>query len=259
VAEGDTIHRTARRLERALAGQRILDAAVPNPASPLRSQTARLGELRGGRLERAEAKGKHLLLHFETGLALHCHLGMRGSWSIHEPGSRWRHPRGGAWIVLSTAIAEAAQFGGARLALRTEGELRSDPRIASLGPDLLAPGFEPAVAVAALRATDQNRAVGEAVLDQRVVAGVGNVYKSEGCFAASIDPWRVLSELTGSELQRLISELRGLMVAGLERGRRARRVYRRRGQPCPRCGTPIRSGGQGDANRTTYWCPSCQA
>jgi endonuclease-8 len=259
VAEGDTIHRTARRLEGALAGQRILDAAVPNPASPLRSQTARLRELRGGRLERAEAKGKHLLLHFETGLALHCHLGMRGSWLIHESGSRWRQPRRRAWIVLSTAIAEAAQFGGARLALRTEGELRSDPRIASLGPDLLAPGFDPAVAVAALRATDQNRDVGEAVLDQRVVAGVGNVYKSEGCFAASIDPWRVLSELTDSELDRLLGELRDLMVTGLERGRRPRHVYRRRGQPCPRCGAPIRSAGQGDSNRTTYWCRSCQA
>jgi endonuclease VIII len=259
MAEGDTIHRTARRLESVLAGQRILDAAVPNPASPLRRQTARLAELRGRRLQRAEAKGKHLLLHFEAGLALHCHLGLRGSWLIRESGSRWRRPRGAAWVVLSTAVAEAAQFGGTRLALRTEGELRSDPRIASIGPDLLAPDFEPAVAVAALRAVAQNRTVGEAMLDQRVVAGVGNVYKSEGCFAASLDPWAALSDVTDADLARLFRELRALMAAGLERGRQPRRVYRRSGQPCPRCGVRIRSRGQGDANRTTYWCRSCQA
>jgi endonuclease VIII len=259
VAEGDTIHRTARRLESVLGGQRILDVAIPNRASALQRQTARLGELRGGRLERAEAKGKHLLLHFENGLALHGHLGMRGSWLIHESGSRWRRPRRAAWIVLSTAVAEAAQFGGTRLALRTEGELRSDPRIALMGPDLLAPDFQPAVGVAALRAVAQNRAVGEAVLDQRVVAGVGNVYKSEGCFAASLNPWRVLTEVSDSDLERLFRELRDLMMVGLERGRPPRQVYRRSRQPCPRCGAPIRSRGQGDANRTTYWCRSCQA
>ena len=128
MAEGDTVHRTARRLEGALAGQRVLDAAVPNPRSPLRRQTARLAELGGTRFEAAEARGKHLLLHFECDLILPCHLGMRGSWQVHKPGSPWRRPRRGAWVVLSSAAGEVAQFGGARLALRTEDELRSDPR-----------------------------------------------------------------------------------------------------------------------------------
>ena len=258
MAEGDTIHRTARRLEAALAGQPVLDAAVPSPRSPLRPQTARLAKLRGGRLKAAEARGKHLLLHFEPGLVLHCHLGMRGSWQICEPGSTWRRPRRGAWVVLSTAAAEAAQFGGSRLALRSEGELRSDPRIASLGPDLLDPAFQPSAGVAALRASAQGRTLGEALLDQRVVSGVGNVYKSEGCFAASLDPWRPVSDLADADLERLLEVLRDLMSTGLERGRRPRRVYRRASLPCTRCGAPVQSYGQGDANRITYWCRSCQ-
>jgi endonuclease-8 len=259
MAEGDTIHRTARRLNAALAGERVLEAAVPNPRSPLRRQTARLAELRGGRLERAEARGKHLLLRFEPGLVLHCHLGMRGWWSVDEPGSARRGPGRRPWVVLRTAAAEAAQFGGTRLALRSEAELRSDPRLASLGPDLLDPGFDPEARVAALRAGSGDRALGEALLDQRLVAGVGNVYKSEGCFAAALDPWRAVSELSEIELSGVLDALRRLMSAGVESGQRPRNVYRRSGMPCTRCGTPIRSHGQGDANRITYWCPRCQA
>lgn len=258
MAEGDTVHRTARRLETALAGQDVVDAAVPNSRSPLRRQTARLAELRGGRLKLAEARGKHLLLHFEPGLVLLCHLGMRGSWQIHKPGSPWQRPRRGAWVVLSTATVEAAQFGGARLALRSEGELRSDPWIASLGPDLLNPDFQPSTGIAAFRAACQNRTLGEALLDQGVVSGVGNLYKSEGCFEASLDPWRAVSDLADADLERLLGALSDLMSFGLERGRQPHRVYRRAGLPCTRCGTLVRSRGQGDANRITYWCRSCQ-
>jgi endonuclease-8 len=259
MAEGDTVHRTARRLQAALGGRRVLDATVPNPRSPLRRQTARLAELRGGRLTRAEARGKHLLLHFEPGLVLHCHLGMRGWWQVRETGSRSRAPHRGAWVVLSTETFEGAQFGGSRLVLRSEGELRSDPRLALLGPDLLDPDFEPSRGVAALRGRAQSQTLGEALLDQTVVAGVGNVYKSEGCFAASLDPSRRVAELTDADLTGVLEALRGQMSAGLESGRRPRRVYRRAGLPCARCGAPIRSYGQGDANRTTYWCPTCQA
>jgi endonuclease-8 len=259
MAEGDTVHRTARRLQAALVGRRVLEATVPNPRSPLRRQTARLAELRGGRLMCAEARGKHLLLHFEPGLALHCHLGMRGWWQVREPGSRWRAPHRGAWVVLSTETSQGAQFGGARLVLRSEGELRSDPRLASLGPDLLDPDFEPSKGVAAFRGSAQSRTLGEALLDQTVVAGVGNVYKSEGCFAAALDPWRRVAELTDADLTGMLEALRDQMSLGLERGRQPRRVYRRAGLPCARCGASIRSHGQGDANRLTYWCPSCQA
>lgn len=259
MAEGDTVHRIARGLEAALAGRRVLEAAAPSARSPLRRQMAALAELRGGRLTRAEAKGKHLLLHFESALALHCHLGMRGSWQVREPGSRWRLPLRGAWVVLSTETAEAAQFGGSRLTLRSERELRSDPRLASLGPDLLGTDFKPSRGIAALRAGARSRAIGEAILDQTVVAGVGNVYKSEGCFAAALDPWRAVSNLDDADLGRLLDALVDLMSAGLEQGRRPRRVYRRAGLPCTRCGGPVRSHGQGDSNRITYWCPGCQS
>ena len=225
MAEGDTIHRTARRLNAAIGGERVTDVSVPNPMSPLRLQTARLGRLRGKRLLSAEARGKHLLLHFERELALHCHLGMNGSWRIDEPGAR----RGrSAWVVLSTTHAEAAQFGGTRLALRGEGELRSDPRLASLGPDLLAPGFRPSTGAAALRVAPERQALGEALLDQRLVAGAGNVYKSEGCFAASLDPWRPVSEFTDADLERLFEALQDMMAAGVE------------GQAAPAAGLPAR-------------------
>jgi endonuclease VIII len=258
MAEGDTVHRAARRLEAALGGRRLDEAAVPNPRSPLRAQTARLAELSGARLEAAEARGKHLLLRFEPGLVLHSHLGMHGWWQVRDEGDRWGRPRRAAWVVLSTAVAEGAQFGGSRLALRTEGELRSDPRLASLGPDPLDPEFRPVAGVAAFRRNPQERALGEALLDQRVAAGVGNVYKSEACFAAALDPWRPVSDLTDEELERLFVVVQGLMLVGLEHGQRAQRVYRRAGQPCPRCRAPLHSRGQGDANRRTYWCPSCQ-
>jgi endonuclease-8 len=258
MAEGDTIHRTARRLQAALAGRHVTGVAVPNARSPLRRQTARLEELRAGHVEGVEARGKHLLIHFDPGLVLHAHLGMHGSWQVRAPGSHWRRPLGAAWVVLSANGVEAAQFGGSRLDLRTEGELRSDPRLASLGPDLLDPAFETSAGVAALRGASRDRAVGEVLLDQTVVAGVGNVYKSEGCFAAGIDPWRALGDLEDADLERVVHGLHGLMRTGVERGRPPRQVYRRAGLPCTRCGTPVRSRGQGDANRTTYWCPGCQ-
>ena len=258
MAEGDTVHRTARRLSAALAGRQVLDATVPSPRSPLRGQTARLVALRGGRLTKAEARGKHLLLHFDRDLALHCHLGMRGAWQVREPRSKWRRPLRGAWVVLATEGAEGAQFGGTRLALRSEGELRADPRLASLGPDLLDPEFVPSAHLAAFRERSRDRALGESLLDQRAVSGVGNVYKSEGCFAAGVDPWRAVSELDDAELGLVLETLRKLMFEGLEDGRRPRQVYRRARMPCIRCGAPVRSRGQGDANRTTYWCGNCQ-
>ena len=161
--------------------------------------------------------------------------------------------------MLSTETAEGAQFGGSRLALRSQGELRSDPRLASLGPDLLDPYFELSTGIAAFRAGTQGLALGEALLDQTVVSGVGNVYKSEGCFAASLDPWQNVSDLNDTDLRGLLEILRDLMSTGLEHGRRPRQVYRRAGLPCVRCGAPLRSHGQGDANRITYWCASCQA
>jgi len=143
--------------------------------------------------------------------------------------------------------------------LRSEREVRSDPRLRALGPDVLAADFDAPAGIAALRRTEQSREVGEALVDQRVQAGIGNIYKCEGCWSARIDPWRPLSDLSEDELRRLVIETAALMRYGLETGRTPHSIYRRAGQPCPRCGQRIRSRGQGDPNRTTYWCESCQA
>jgi endonuclease VIII len=257
VAEGDTIHRTARALNGALSGKPIADVAVPSPRSALHRQRDRLERLLGTALTEAEARGKHLLLHFDGGLVLHSHLGMRGSWRIGSAGDRAARDRR-AWIVLATDETQAIELNGSRLELRTEGEVRSDPRLQGLGPDVLAPDFNAELGLRVLRQADQSRHVGEALLDQRVLAGIGNIYKSEGCWSARIDPWQQLSELDDNELRRLVIETAALMRYGLETGRVPHSIYRRGGQPCPRCGTRIQARGQGDANRTTYWCGTCQ-
>jgi endonuclease VIII len=255
MAEGDTIHRTARALEEALGDKAILDVSIPSPQSPLRRQAERVDRLRGATLTSAEARGKHLLLHFDRALVLHSHLGMRGSWRISKGAAA---PDRRAWVVLSAPGAEAAELGGSHLALRTEAELRRDPRLRLLGPDVLAPSFDAAAGVAALRGAEQGRQLGEVLLDQRVLAGIGNIYKCEGCWSARIDPWLSLADLEDGELRRVVIEIGALMRYGVETGRTPRSIYRRTGQPCPRCGKPIASRGQGDANRTTYWCASCQ-
>jgi endonuclease-8 len=257
MAEGDTIHRAARALQDALGGKPIVDVSVPNPQSPLRRQGHRVERLRGSTMTMAGARGKHLLLHFDCDLVLHSHLGMRGSWRIRPAGETSAKDRR-AWIVLSVAGTDAVELDGSHLSLMTEAELRSDPRLRTLGPDVLGPGFDAPTGLAKLRATDQARQLGEALLDQRVLSGIGNIYKCEGCWSARIDPWLALADLDDDEVRRVVIEIAALMRYGLETGRTPRSIYRRAGQPCPRCGARIQARGQGDANRTTYWCGSCQ-
>jgi endonuclease VIII len=256
MAEGDTIHRTARTLQEALGGKPVIDVAVPNAQSPLRRQAPRVERLRGSTMERAEARGKHLLLHFECGLVLHSHLGMRGSWRVRPVQRASRDQR--AWIVLLVGGTEVLQLDGSSLTLLTESEVRTDRRLRLLGPDVLATDFEAPAGVAALRSTDESRQLGEALLDQRVLSGIGNIYKCEACWSARIDPWLSLRDLDEDELRRLVIEVAALMRYGVETGRVPRSIYRRAGRPCPRCGAAIKARGQGDANRTTYWCGACQ-
>jgi endonuclease-8 len=253
LAEGDTILRTARRLRRAMRGEVVVEVEAPNP----RGRAAGLERLPGRTLEEVESRGKHLVLDFGE-LALHSHLGMSGSWHVYTPGARWRKPRGAAWAVLRGERAVAVQFGGPTLRVLRADALRRDPMLARLGPDLLAPGFEPADALPLLRAAG-DRELGDLLLDQGRVAGIGNIFKSEACFAARLDPWRLAADLDDAELDRVLRAARELMLAAVESGRHPHNVYRRGGWPCLRCGTRIRSRGQGDDNRTTYWCPSCQA
>ena len=194
---------------------------------------------------------------------------MRGWWGVYPRGRRWgRSPRR-AWLVLRTADHDVVQFDGPVLELMTEGRTRFDQRLAGLGPDILAAEWDEPAFLARLREDDQTRGVGDALLDQRKLAGIGNIWKCEGCFLGRVDPWRPLGEVTDAEPLAAGRQTRPLMRASADSGRvatvqperpempaRAHWVYGREGLPCRRCGTPIRSRGQGDDNRTTYWCPT---
>ena len=259
MAEGDTIHRNAARIAAAFGDLPLVEASAPSPRSPLRLQRDRLRSLIGRRLERADAHGKHLFLRFEGGLTLHAHQGVSGRWHVHERTGTRRSPLGGAWVVLATETAVAAEFGGPRLALRTEAELRADTRLRRLGPDILGSDFTPDMGLAAVRAADQRRQLGELLLDQTVIAGIGNVYKCEACFAAAADPWLPVGRVSDRTLRSVLAEAAQMMETGRRTRSRPHRVYRQTSRPCPRCGTRVRSRGQGDANRITYWCPRCQS
>ncbi|MGZ4441282.1 MAG: Fpg/Nei family DNA glycosylase, partial [Gaiellaceae bacterium] len=127
-----------------------------------------------------------------------------------------------------------------------------------LGPDILADPPDLEAMVAGLRRADQGRDVGEVLLDQRLVAGIGNVWRTEALWLARVSPWQRLGDISDDELQGILAEAARLMRQALDGARPPRAVYRRAGRPCPRCGTQIRSRGQGDDNRTAYWCPACQ-
>ena len=254
MAEGDSILRLARRLGTALDGAAV-EVRTPGPRRPEGRGAA---ALEGRTVESVESRGKHLLIRFTGGLVLHSHLGMRGGWHLYRTGERWRRPPGSAWIVLAANGVEAVNFGGSFLRVATDAELARDRRLATLGPDILAADLDPRRAVASLRGAGASTELGEALLDQSAIAGIGNIFKSEGCFAAALSPWRALSELSDAELEAVTDATRELMLDAVETGRQPHRVYRRAGRPCPRCRTTLRARRQGDSARTTYWCPSCQ-
>jgi endonuclease-8 len=254
MAEGDSILRLARRLNQSFSGAQV-SVRIPGARRP---DGLPATELDGRVLTRVESRGKHLLLHFEGELALHSHLGMRGSWQIYAQGERWRRPARDAWIALAGNGAEAVNFGGSRMRIVREGQLRHDPRLARLGPDLLADDFDPAVGAARIRSVGPDLKLGEALLGQRLVAGIGNIFRSEGCFAAGVDPHSPVGALSDDRLVSVLEATRALMLEAVETGRQPNQVYRRAGMPCRRCGTKILSAAQGDSARITYWCPSCQ-
>lgn len=254
MAEGDSILRMSRRLDAALTGKRV---SVRTPGRR-RPEGLAASALDGQVLERTESRGKHLLLHFENDLTLHSHLGMHGGWHVYRPGQRWRRSSSQAWISLAADDAEAVNFGGSFMRIGRRKRLLRDPRLVRLGPDVLAPEFRPAEAIARLRQTDPRTELGEAMLDQSLVAGIGNIFKSEGAFEARIDPNRPLESLADEEIADVLGATRELMLDAVESGRQPKRIYRRAGEPCPRCGMRIQSRAQGDDARTTYWCPGCQ-
>jgi endonuclease-8 len=257
VPEGDTIHYAARRMRPVLEGLVPDEIVTPHPRHGMDRWPERLA---GRRMRAVDVHGKHLFLRFEGRLTLHSHLRMTGSWAVYGQGRRWRRSPRRAWLVLRSRGHEVVQFDGPVLELMTDSRSRSDQRLAALGPDVLAPEFDARRFLARLRQDDPTRAIGDALLDQRNLAGVGNLWKVEGCWLAGIDPWRAVGELSDEEALGIVELTRPPMQDSAATGHqdRHRRIYGRRGRPCPRCGTPIRARGQGDDNRITYWCPSCQ-
>ncbi len=255
--EGDTIAYAARRMRPVLEGHVPEKIRTPHPRHAMDRWPERLQERV---VTEIRTHGKHLFLRFEGELTIHSHLRMTGTWGVYPPGRRWgRSPRL-AWLVLERNGHQVVQFNGPVLELLTESRARFDQRLAGLGPDVLAEPFDEARFLARLRADDHTRGIGDALLDQRNVAGIGNIWKSEGCWEAGIDPWRKVSDVADAEAVAIIGGMRPRMMYSAEHGRMREepRVFRRNGRPCPRCATRILARGQGDDNRTTFWCPGCQ-
>lgn len=246
--EGDTIERIARRLQPMVGSVPVLSTPHPRTAALRIPQ-----RLAGQALERVEARGKHLLLTFAGGDVVHVHLRMTGRFRIGPVSRPVPGPAHRVWLVLEAAGLRGVLFDGPVLELLTPAQLALHPSLRRLGGDVLDDGFDPAAAVRRLRARDPADAIGEALLDQRALAGIGNVWRSEVLFATGVAPARPLAAIDDAELTRIVVAAVELMHAG-----RPGAVYRRTGRPCPRCGTPITSGVVSGDGRRSYWCPVCQ-
>jgi endonuclease-8 len=265
VPEGDTIFRTAEVLRAALVGRRII-AARAQPQPGLRN-VPDLSRLIGATVASVEARGKHLLIGFDTGLTLRTHLRMRGSWHRYRPGEAWRRSSRSASVVLETAESVAVAFDTPVAELLTDAGLLRSRALTTLGPDLLARSFDAEEALRRLRERD-GEALGDALLDQRAVAGIGNVYKSEVAFLEGLDPWAPVAAFYDADLLNALRTARRLLEANTRGGARVTTgspargeglwVYGRAGRPCRRCGTAVQSARQGELARLTYWCPRCQ-
>jgi endonuclease-8 len=243
VPEGDSLHRAAKRLQ-VLVGERV-EVETPHPRAAVKGLAERLD---GRRLEQVEAVGKNLLLHFEGGLVLRSHLRMKGRWRVEPRGTA---QVGKPWLVLRGVENEAVLWNGSVLEL-VGG--RGAPR---LGPDILGEPPDYDTMLMRLR-SDPQREVGDALLDQRLLAGIGNLWKAEALWEVRISPWRRVADVDESELRAVLEAAHTQMRTAVEARRPARNVYRRAGRLCRRCGGVIRSASQGGHARTAYWCPGCQ-
>lgn len=255
--EGDTLFRTAQGLRPYLVGRDILSARAQGPGP-----VPQIQRVVGKRVDAVEAQGKNLLIRFDGGLELRTHLRMNGSWHRYRPGERWRRPPGRARLVLEVDGAVAVCFDAPVVELFETRAESLHPSLSRLGPDLLAPEFDAAEAHRRLRAPERgSMSISEALLDQRALAGIGNIWRNETLFAERVDPFVRVRDLDDATLDRLITTARRLLTesARMAPGRAPMRVYRRTGRPCPRCGAGIRSAPiSGEVPRTTYWCPTCQ-
>lgn len=267
--EGDTLFRTAAGLRPYLVGREVLAARTGGPGP-----VPQVHRVVGRRIDAVESLGKNLLIRFDGGLELRTHLRMHGSWHRYRPGERWRRPAGRARLVLEVEGSVAVCFDAPVVELLETRAEHLHPALARLGPDLLAPDPDTAEALRRLRAPERSDLeIAVALLDQRAMAGIGNVYKNELCWIERVSPFARVGDLDDATLERLIATAVGLLRANVDTRRGPERVttrgdrgapgplyvYGRAGRPCRRCRTPIAVVRQGtDLPRSTYWCPSCQ-
>jgi len=263
VPEGDTIFQTAAALRPLLVGREILAASGRTPG-PIMAKVV------GSHVTSVEPMGKHMVIRFDNGLALHTHLRMAGTWHRYAPGERWRLPAWKAKVVLEVPEHVVVCFNAPVAELMPDRAVELHPAILSLGPDLLSDDFSTDEAFRRLR-DRPDMEIAEALLDQRVLAGIGNVYKSEILFIESVNPWTLVTPLSDDRLLALITTARRLLRENIQtnsphrittrgdpQARGSLWVYGRTNRPCTRCGTPVRTRRQGQLNRPTYWCPQCQ-
>ena len=272
--EGDTIFRAARTLHRALSGQLVTGFESVLPKLERVEIDSRIT---GRSIETVEAKGKWQLIYFSGDLILLTHMLMSGSWHIYRPGEQWKRPRSHMRVVIHTPQIDAVAFNVPIVEFHTADSLRRRRVFNETGPSVLAAEYDHTEVSRRLRSRP-DLTVGEALLAQSLLAGIGNVFKSEICFACSVHPFRTVASLSIFEMSSLVATARKFLLAnvtdtsadkivtysGLRRttGRADREenlwVYGRRGQPCRRCGAPIESRKQGLDARTTFWCSNCQ-
>jgi endonuclease-8 len=275
VPDGDTIYRSARTLDRALAGDVVTRFESVLPALTRVHEDA---PLTGRSVEAVTSAGKHVLMRFSGGLVLRTHMRMNGNWHIYRPGERWQRPRRDMRVVIGTARFEAVGFNIPVAEFLDGRALERQPDLRGMGPDLLGESFDADEAVRRLRERGAST-IADALINQRVVAGAGNVYKSEALFLCRIDPFATVDEVGEDRLRELLGTARTLLRANVSgdpqggivtyRGyrRTTRRadpsqrlyVYGRARKPCRRCGSAIRVEAQGPNARLTYWCPQCQS
>jgi endonuclease-8 len=271
--EGDSIYRAAATLHRALAGKPVVRFESVFPA------LTRIHEdhpFTRAVVERVSSAGKHLLMQFSNGLVLRTHMRMNGSWHIYRPGERWHRPARDMRVLVATADFEAVGFNIPVAEMVKTERIVKHREVAQLGPDVLDEKFNRAEAVSRLRARPAI-AIADALVNQRILAGLGNVYKSEVLFACRVNPFAPVSTVTDEQLSCLVDTAQTLLRANVTQNlapmttytgyrRTTRRadprerlwVYGRARLPCRRCGTPIEIRKQGTDARLTYWCPTCQ-
>ena len=264
--EGDTIFRTARTLQLALAGSVVTGFETQLPALARVHDDA---PVTGRTVEYARATGKWLQIGFSGDLILLTHMLMSGSWHIYRPGEAWQRHRYDMRVAISTAKIVAVAFNVQVAEFHTARSLERRRGFSQLGPDVLAPDFDEADAVARL-ASNPDLEIGVALLTQSIVAGLGNVFKSEICFAASVNPFQKIGKLSGTQLRLVISTARKQMLAnaggisamrqttGKPEAEERLWVYQRTGEACRKCGAVILSRKQGEDARSSFWCPDCQ-